>query len=205
MNAIKENFEMFAGETPTLRFRTTADGTPGGVPVDITAATISFVVRERSASGPVRISKTEASGITIASQVAGASLAISAASNPSDGPVVITVASSPASGHGFSSGAIVRIEDVLGNTAANTVGPGGNSITVVDDDRFSLDGVRPSGPYTSGGTAALYEIGVFRIAMLASDTADLDPGGYYYEARVTLGGVILTVTYGTLTLRKTGI
>ncbi len=50
-------------------------------------------------------------------------------------------------GHGFGTGDEVLIADVLGNTAAN----GTFTITVVDADRFTLDGSVGSAGYTSGG------------------------------------------------------
>ena len=58
----------------------------------------------------------------------------------------------------------------------------------------------------SGITIAnqLTEKGIYRVAYLASDTAAL-AGPYYYEARVTLSGVILTVVYGALEISHSGI
>ncbi|HRY32126.1 MAG TPA: hypothetical protein P5531_04070 [Bacteroidales bacterium] len=67
---------------------------------------------------------------------------ISAATNAS--PVQIT-----ASTHGYSTGDIVFIYGVVGNTAANGVW----IITYVDDNNFTLDGSTGNGAYTSGGTA----------------------------------------------------
>lgn len=58
-------------------------------------------------------------------------------------PIVITSAS-----HGWSTGEIVFIHDILGNTAAN----GTWKITVVDTDSYSLDGSTGNAAYTSGGT-----------------------------------------------------
>lgn len=50
--------------------------------------------------------------------------------------------------HGLSTGTVVTITGVLGNTAANTT----NAITVVDDNSFSLDAVAGNGSYAGGGT-----------------------------------------------------
>lgn len=46
-------------------------------------------------------------------------------------------------GHGLSNGDLIRISDVAGNTAAN----GLHTITIVDDDRFQLDGVAGNGNF----------------------------------------------------------
>lgn len=66
---------------------------------------------------------------------------ITAATNAS--PIVITSA-----GHNLSSGALVTISGVLGNTAAN----GTFTVTVVDGNTFSLNGSTGNGTWTSGGT-----------------------------------------------------
>ena len=68
--------------------------------------------------------------------------AITGATNAS--PIVITAAS-----HGFSTGDVITIHDVGGNTAANGVW----SITKVDDGSFSLDDSTGNADYTSGGYA----------------------------------------------------
>ena len=65
---------------------------------------------------------------------------ITAASNAS--PIVITCTD-----HGFADDAIVQIQDVAGNTAANGIW----LTTLVDDDNFSLDGSTGNAAYTSGG------------------------------------------------------
>lgn len=61
-------------------------------------------------------------------------------------PIVIT-----SSNHGRSTGDVVAISDVLGNTAAN----GNWTITKIDDDTFSLDDSSGNGTYTSGGNVYL--------------------------------------------------
>jgi hypothetical protein len=66
---------------------------------------------------------------------------ISGATNAS--PIVITTASS----HGLSTGDVVTILNVAGNTAANGLW----SVTVVNATQFSLDGSTGNGSYTSGG------------------------------------------------------
>jgi hypothetical protein len=72
---------------------------------------------------------------------------ISDATNPASGPIVITSV-----GHGLTTGAIVTIADVVGNTAAN----GTWTITRLDNNRFSLDNstadASTNGVYVSGGS-----------------------------------------------------
>jgi hypothetical protein len=58
-------------------------------------------------------------------------------------PIVITSA-----GHGLTSGSVVTISGVGGNTAAN----GTAAVTRIDADTFSLDGSSGNGAYTSGGS-----------------------------------------------------
>lgn len=67
---------------------------------------------------------------------------ISAATNAS--PIVITTSAS----HGYTTGDVVTIVGVLGNTAANGTWP----ITVLTGTTFSLTGSTGNGAYTSGGT-----------------------------------------------------
>lgn len=71
---------------------------------------------------------------------------ITDASNES--PIVITALS-----HGFSTGDIIEITGVVGNTAAN----GTWNITVVDAATFSLNSSTGNGAYISGGTATYSE------------------------------------------------
>ena len=59
-------------------------------------------------------------------------------------PIMITAAN-----HGYSTGDVVKITDVGGNTNAN----GTHFITVTDGDQFSLNGVAGNSGYTSGGLA----------------------------------------------------
>ncbi len=72
---------------------------------------------------------------------------ISAATNAS--PIQIT-----ASTHGYSTGDIVHISVVGGNTAANGLW----KITVVDSNNFSLDGSTGNAAYTSGGLASKFNV-----------------------------------------------
>jgi hypothetical protein len=58
-------------------------------------------------------------------------------------PIVVASAA-----HGLASGQVVNLASVGGNTNAN----GTHTITVVDSDHFSLNGVAGNGNYTSGGT-----------------------------------------------------
>lgn len=78
-----------------------------------------------------------------AQDVVGSNIAVTAASNAS--PIVITTAA-----HGFSTGDVVTIASVGGNTAAN----GTFRVTVVSSTTFQLDGSTGNGAYTSGGTVA---------------------------------------------------
>ncbi len=61
-------------------------------------------------------------------------------------PIVIQTSAA----HGFTTGAQIGIQGVLGNTAAN----GSWTITVVDSTHFSLNGSTGNGAYTSGGYAS---------------------------------------------------
>jgi len=74
----------------------------------------------------------------------GATDAVEAASNAT--PIVIT-----ATTHGLSSGDIVQIDSVGGNTDADGIW----AIEVVDADDFILLGSVGNGAYTSGGTISL--------------------------------------------------
>jgi hypothetical protein len=77
--------------------------------------------------------------------ISGTARSISGATNAT--PIVIAL-----TGHGFLTGQRVVIAGVLGNTAAN----GTWTVTVVDQDHFSLNGPTGNGAYTSGGTAVLF-------------------------------------------------
>jgi hypothetical protein len=78
-----------------------------------------------------------------ANDVVGTNLAVTGATNAS--PIVVTTAA-----HGFSTGDVVTIASVGGNTAAN----GTFRVTVVSSTTFSLQGSVGNGTYTSGGTVA---------------------------------------------------
>lgn len=67
-------------------------------------------------------------------------VAITDATNAS--PIVVTATS-----HGLTTGDLVTISGVVGNTAANSL----FRVTVTDANTFSLDGSTGSGAYTSGG------------------------------------------------------
>ena len=77
--------------------------------------------------------------------ISGTPRNISGATNAT--PIVIAL-----TGHGFLTGQRVVISSVGGNTAAN----GTWTVTVVDQDHFSLNGSVGNGAYTSGGTAVLF-------------------------------------------------
>lgn len=73
---------------------------------------------------------------------AAAAKTITGATNAS--PISVT-----ATAHGYSTGDVLAIYNVGGNTAANGVG----AITVVDANTFTIDGSTGNGSYTSGGSA----------------------------------------------------
>lgn len=75
-------------------------------------------------------------------QIATSGLAISAATNAS--PIAVTTTT-----HGYTTGDVVTIAGVLGNTAAN----GTWTITVTGGTTFTLTGSTGNGAYTSGGTS----------------------------------------------------
>ncbi len=77
--------------------------------------------------------------------ISGTPRSITGATNAS--PIVIAL-----TGHGFITGQKAVISGAGGNTAAN----GTWTVTVVDQDHFSLNGSVGSGAYTSGGTAVLF-------------------------------------------------
>ncbi len=77
--------------------------------------------------------------------ISGTPRNISGATNAT--PIVIAL-----TGHGFLTGQRVVISGVGGNTTAN----GTWTVTVVDQDHFSLNGSVGNGAYTSGGTAVLF-------------------------------------------------
>lgn len=77
---------------------------------------------------------------------AAATGTVTGATNPSSpAPIVITQVA-----HGYSTGDVIRLVNIVGNKAAN----GGWVITVLTVDTYSLIGSTGSGTYTSGGTAA---------------------------------------------------
>lgn len=71
----------------------------------------------------------------------GATLAVTGATNAT--PIVITTSTA----HGYSTGMVVEISGVGGNTAANGIW----TITVVNSTQFSLQQSAGNGNYTSGG------------------------------------------------------
>jgi hypothetical protein len=80
-------------------------------------------------------------GLTASNPYPGITGTIIGATNAN--PIVITSVN-----HGLATGATVVISGVVGNTAAN----GTRTITVIDANRFSLNGIAGNGNYTSGGT-----------------------------------------------------
>jgi hypothetical protein len=83
-------------------------------------------------------------------------------------PIVITSA-----GHGLTTGTLVTVADVGGNTAAD----GQFVVTRVDDDTFELDGSAGDGEYTEGGTWHLS--GIYRLELAATEAAGFEAGLSY--------------------------
>lgn len=83
------------------------------------------------------------------------------------GPIVIT---SP--NHGLKSGQSVRISNVAGNTAANGV----QRITVLDGDRFRLDGTTGNGAYDTTGGFGTWQANVVTAAANSSNLILTSPG-----------------------------
>ena len=75
-------------------------------------------------------------------------------------PIVITSTS-----HGLSTGAMITVVGVTGNTAAN----GTFIVTVVDNNTFSLDGSTANGAYVSGGTWNVTGLYAFEISATGID------------------------------------
>ena len=94
---------------------------------------------------PTAVSFTRPADTTAyaAQEVVGINLAVTGATNAS--PIVVTTAA-----HGLSTGDVVTLASVGGNTAAN----GTFRVTVVSSTTFQLDGTTGNGTYTSGGTVA---------------------------------------------------
>jgi hypothetical protein len=98
---------------------------------------------------------------------------ITGATNAS--PIVITEAS-----HGRSTGDIVVVHGVGGNTAANDTW----KITVLTDDTYSLDGSTGNAAYTSGGSAYSPPTNAERIRKKNLADAELDDSyGWYPRGR----------------------
>ena len=75
-------------------------------------------------------------------------------------PIVITSTS-----HGLTTGALVTISGVTGNTAAN----GTFNVTKVDANSFSLDGTTGNGAYSAGGTWNVTGLYGFTISAVGID------------------------------------
>lgn len=111
---------------------------------------------------------------------------ITGATNAS--PIVIT-----SNGHNLTTGALVTVAGVTGNTNAN----GTRRVTVINANTFSLDGSVGNAAYISGGvwnTAAIYEI-----ELTAQVTNSLDVGKTYtIVVSWTFSGQprTLTMTFG---------
>ena len=92
--------------------------------------------------------------------------AITGATNAS--PIVITSAA-----HGLTTGTLVTISGVLGNTAAN----GTFTVTVIDPNTFSLQGSTGNGAYTSGGTWTV--TGLYSCSITPTQGNGYAQGSYY--------------------------
>ncbi len=122
-------------------------------------------------------------------------------------PIVISSAN-----HGLATGQVVTITGVLGNTAAN----GTWTITVVDQNHFSLNGSTGNGAYTSGGswtpTAAAAFDNVFTLLnngdgsfqaatpYLAAKTGNPTPGASYVAVVSDPWQRVVTFTSGGTTV-----
>jgi len=89
---------------------------------------------------------------------------ISGASNAT--PIVIT-----STAHGRSSGDVVLIKDVAGNTAANGIW----TVTKINDNSYSLNSSTGNGTYTSGGTGYLIPQNKENLAPIAYVQNELNP------------------------------
>ena len=123
-----------------------------------TAARIAPGDEIRVAKSPDKISLGNGTWTSVTSSTqANTTSAITGATNAT--PIAITVTN-----HGWSTGDVVSINSVGGNTAAN----GTWIITSTGTNTFTLDGSVGNGTYTSGGTAQNIN---FRSVKLASNTS----------------------------------
>lgn len=65
MNATQISLTMFSQDTPTWQFNATDNS---GAAVNLTGASITFVLRQDEVTGPIVVTKTVGSGITIPTQ-----------------------------------------------------------------------------------------------------------------------------------------
>ncbi len=93
--------------------------------------------------------------------------AITAATNAS--PIQVTSAD-----HGLTTGTYITVKGVLGNTAAN----GSTTVTVIDDNTFTLDGSVGNNNYTSGG--AWNVTGLYVYAIDCTSVNGFEAGTTYY-------------------------
>lgn len=107
---------------------------------------------------------------------------ITAATNAN--PIVIT-----STGHGLSTGAVVTVSGVGGNTAANGTFP----ITYVDGNSFSLNGSTGNGAYTSGGSWNV--TGLYTVSLSCTAVNGYDSGTTYH---VLVSCEISGSDYGTI-------
>lgn len=110
--------------------------------------------------------------------------AITNASNASS-PIVITI-----DGHGYTSGEVVYVKDVGGNTSANGIW----QITVLNENTFSLTGSAGAAAYTSGGTAIKHEVPERILQAIKTQVSDM------YENRepTVIGAGLTTVKLRTV-------
>lgn len=107
---------------------------------------------------------------------------ITGATNAS--PIVIT-----STAHGLVTGDRVTITGVGGNTNANTT----TTITKVDADSFSLDGVAGNASYTSGGTWNV--TGLYKVSLDMTEANGYDAGVLY---SVLIEGEISSTAWASL-------
>ena len=124
----------------------------------------------------------------------GASAAITHVSQTN--PCVVT-----APGHGFINGASVRITGVLGMTQINQGPASAYTITYIDANTFSLDGITSLiwSAYTSGGTATPVTNTVTGMTYLQGKTAvAVGDGAIIWRGTVPASGIVTFPSYANL-------
>lgn len=100
-------------------------------------------------------------------------------------PIVIT-----SSGHNLQTGMKVTVENVGGNTNANTTA----TITVLSSSTFSLDGVSGNSGYTSGGTWKV--TGLYQVSLNPTSGNQFAAGDFYdVFVSMTISGDVQTQAF----------